>query len=190
MATSDVSIANRALQLLGSSGRIEALDEDHPNARTMTVAYASVRDALLRDYRWNFANKRASVAADATLTLWGNLNRYPFPNDYLRLSRDDESRLRLDWRVEGKFIVTQDKAPLNFKYTAQITDPTQFDSMFVEAFAHKLAIATCKEVTGSTANLADLKDSLKTIMASARQANAYETDAQAPLEDGWVLARL
>lgn len=190
MADSDVAIANRAIQILGSSERIESLTQDHPNARTMNAAYAAIRNALLRKYKWNFAVKRASVAADAAQTLWGKLNRFPFPNDCLRILRDDELGLRLDWKVEGKFIITADKAPLDFKYIAKITDPVQFDPLFDEVFAHHLAVATCKEITGSTANVEDARKGLKEALDSAKQANAYEEDAVEPLDDDWILARL
>ena len=38
MAVSEVSIANAALQKLGSPSRLESLTQDHPNARTMNAA--------------------------------------------------------------------------------------------------------------------------------------------------------
>src|SRR5262245_52196167 len=101
MAVSEVSIANLALQKQGASSKIEALDQDSANARSIATAYESVRNALLRRYQWSFAIKRASIAADATLTTWGELNRFPLPDDFARLIRDDETGVRTDWRIEG-----------------------------------------------------------------------------------------
>lgn len=190
MAISEVSIANRAIQILGSSERIEALDQDHPNARTISAAFEPIRNALIRRYKWGFAVKRVSLAADSTQTVWGGLNRFPFPNDFCRLLRDDESGIRLDWKVEGRFIITKDAAPLDVKYLAIVTDPGQFDPLFAEAFAHALAVATCEEITGSTSKLQDVRDGLKNAMNEARQANAYEEDAVESLESDWVNARL
>ena len=189
MATSEVVIANRALQILGSPNRIESLAQDHPNARTMNAAFVPVRNALIRKYKWNFAKKRGSVAADAVQTTWGTLNRYTLPADFARLIRNDETGMRLDWQIEGRFIVTKDAAPLEFKYIAIIEDPNEFDPLFDEAFAHELALATCKEVTGSNDNKADIRVDLRDALNAAKQNNAYEEDAEQPLEDDWLLAR-
>jgi hypothetical protein len=190
MALSEVSIANRAIQILGSSERIEAMDQDHPNARTMSAAFEPVRNALIRRYKWGFAIKRVSLAADATDTVWGGLNRYAFPNDLCRILRDDESGIRLDWKIEGRFIVTKDGAPLNVKYLAIITDPGQFDPSFAEALSHALAVATCEEITGSTSKLQDIREGFRMAMAEAKQMNAYEEDAVEALDDSWINARL
>lgn len=186
MAASNVSIANRALQILGTS-RIESLTQDHPNARTMNTAFEPVRDALMRRYRWNFTKTRASIAADASQTEWGNLNRYTLPADYARLIRDNETGLRVDWRVERGFIVTRDAAPLEFKYHAIVTDPALFDALFCELFSHELALKTCKEVTGNKAS-DDLHAQRKDALDTAKQGNAYEEDAVEGLEDDWLVA--
>jgi len=190
MAVSEVSIANAALQKLGSPTRLESLSQDHPNARTMNAAFARVRDTELRRYTWGFAIARASIAADGDQTEWGEHNRYSLPNDFLRLLRDDETGQQTDWRQEGLFVVSDDDSPLEIRYIAQITDPNSMDSLFREAFACKLAHDTCKEVTGST----DLKDSLKAdykeAIAEAKRVGAVEKPAEEFPEDSWVNARL
>lgn len=195
MAASNVAIANLALQKLGAS-RIESLTEDHPNARSMNAVFELVRDAELRRYTWNFAKRRASLAADASDTAWGNWNRYSLPNDFLCLIRDDESGYAPDWRIEsgaegeGAFIVTADAAPLDFPYIARITDPNQLDPLFIDAFACKLALQTCQEITQSVTKKADVKDEYDTAIAEARRVNAIEKPAQEFPEDEWLTARL
>src|SRR5688572_8210356 len=104
MATSKVKIANRALQKLGAK-RIESFDQDHKNARAMKAAYDLTRDAEIRRYAWSFAIKRESIAADGDDPTWGDWNRYSLPNDFIRLLRDDESGIRVDWRIEGLYIL-------------------------------------------------------------------------------------
>lgn len=185
MAASKVSIANRALQLLGAT-RITSLSQNHPNARSMNAAFEPVRDALLRRYVWRFSVKRASVAADATQTVWGALNRFALPADFARLIRDDETGVRTDWRIEGRFIVTSYAAPLQFKYASIVDDPAQYDPFFVELLAAELAGATCEEITGSTAKLQMIEARIREARSAARQADAFETDAQEPLADEWL----
>jgi len=52
--TTNVSIANRALQKLGAKS-IESLTQDSPNARSMNTAFVKIRDKLIRKYPWSFA---------------------------------------------------------------------------------------------------------------------------------------
>jgi len=191
MTVSNVSLANRALQILGVSQGIESLTQDHPNARSMSRVLEPRRRAMIRKYRWGFAIKRASVAADGDQTEWGELNRYTLPNDFLRLLRDsDMPDYRKDWKREGQYIISDEASPLEFRYLADITDPTQWDSLFFEALAHDMAHESCKEVTGSTSQKEAIKDDLATVLAEARQAGAFEEDPQEPLDDDYLLARL
>lgn len=186
-ANSDVGIANGALQALGSSG-ILAFDQNTPNARSVSQSYAMTRATLLRNYAWSFAIRRASVAALSTTTIdvgLGALFQYLLPNDYARLLRPIDQRV--DWQIEGRYIVTLDASPLKFRYVADITDPAQFDASFVDVFQIALALDICEEVTGSTAKKQGLRQDYKDSIREARFANAIERDADVPLQDDYVL---
>ncbi len=189
MATSKVAIANGALQRLGAK-RIESLTQDHPNARSMNVAFDRVIKAEIRRYGWNFAIHRASIAADGDDPVWGDWNRFSLPNDYIRLLRDDESGINVDWRIEGLFILSRDAAPLQFRYLRHIDDPNYYDSLFIEAAECKLAMVCCKEITGSHSNAAGVKIDYDDAIAEAKKSNAIEKEAQEFPEDEWLLARL
>lgn len=189
MAVSSVAIANRALQKLGAE-RIESLSQDDPNARSMNAAFGMVRDAELRRYVWSFAIKRESIAADAADTTWGSWNRYSLPNDFLRLIRDDETGQAPDWRIEGLFIVTADAAPLDIRYVARIDDPNFYDPLFVEAFASKLAVETCQEITQSNGKKEGAQRDYDFAINEAKRVGAIEKEAQEFPEDSWLNARL
>jgi hypothetical protein len=189
MATSNVSIANGALQRLGAK-RIESLTQDHPNARSVNAAFERVRDRLLRRYDWGFAIKRASIAADGTGPTWGDWSRYSLPNDYIRLIRDDESGRTTDWKIEGLHILSGDASPLEIRYVAQITDPNYFDATFIEAFECALALTICEEVTQSTSKKADIRADYDDAIAEAKKSGAIEKPAQDFPEDSWLDARL
>ncbi len=188
MATSDVKIVNLALQKLGAD-RIESLTEDSPNARSMNACYEAMRDAELRRYDWSFAIARKSVAKDPSGPVWGGWNRYSLPNDFLRLIRDDESGSFVDWKIEGIYILSKDAAPLQFRYIARISDPNFFDSLFVDAFACRLALQTCEEITGSTAKKQGVKEDYDDAIAEARRLGAIEKAALEAPEDPWLAAR-
>lgn len=189
---SKVSIANRALQLLGA-GTIESLDQDDPNARTMNRAYDPVRRALLREYVWNFSIGRASIAASSTKTEYEDLNRFLLPNDYLRLLRQEfsvpnDSR-RPDWQIEGSYIVTADASPLKIRYVKDEENPVAFDASFSELLAARLAMETNQEVTGSENINRRAERAESRALAFARQANAFENEGDIPFENEWIEAR-
>jgi hypothetical protein len=188
MATSKVAIANLALQKLGAA-RISALDQDDSNARSMNAAYALMRDAELRRYRWGFAIKRKSIAADGTDALWGDWKRYSLPNDFLFLILDDETGQATDWRIEGLYIVTADASPLQIRYIARIDDPVFYDALFIEAFACRLALQACEEITGSNSRKESIKADYDMAIAEARRLGAVEKPAQEFPEDSWISAR-
>lgn len=162
----------------------------------MNALFTLVRDAELRRYRWDFATRRTSLSADGSDPEWGDWNRFSVPNDYLALIRDDESGQAVDWRLEsgeegeGVFIVTADEAPLDIRYVARVEDPNVFDPLFVVAFASRLALEACEEVTGSTTKKAGIKVDYEDAINEARRAGAIEKPAQEFPEDEWVNARL
>lgn len=191
MATSNVAIAKRALQLLGAT-TISALDQNTKNAREMNTAFIPRRDALLRKYDWNFAIKRRALPALATQDIIQSYNQFELPNDYVRLLKDDETgdqtTKRKDWQIEGRVIITADAAPLNIRYLAQITDPQQFDPSFDELLAYDLALNTARAITGSSSIIKELQEGKKDALNDARQANAFENESRKPPEDDWLAA--
>jgi hypothetical protein len=190
MATSKVAIANLALQKLGVSRKLESLTQDHPNARTLNLAYVPMLRAELRRYDWTFAIKRDSIAADGDGTEWGDWNRYGKPNDFIRLLRDDESGVNVDWKIEGLYILSLTAAPLEIKYIAFIDDPNFYDDLFIEAFACRLALQCCEEITQSTSKIDSVQRQYSDAIAEAKRLGAIEKGAQDFPEDDWVMARL
>lgn len=189
MAQSKVALANTALQKLGAA-RIESLTQDKPNARSMAAAFNHVLRAEIRRYDWSFAIKRASIAADGDDPTWGDFNQYSLPNDFIRLLRDDETGQAVDWKIEGRFILSRDEAPLEIRYIAFVEDPTMWDASFDEAFACKLALQCCEEITQSTSKKGGIQADYDTEIAEAKRTGAIEKGSQEFPEDDWINARL
>jgi hypothetical protein len=189
VAVSKVAIANRALQKLGTK-RIESLNQDHPNARSINACFDILRDALLRQYRWSFAIKRDSIAADGDGPTWGDWDRFTLPNDFIALIRDDESGHAVDWKIEGLHILSADGAPLEIRYVARIEDTNYYDALFVEALASKIAFECCEEITGSTAKKDRAERDLENAINEAIRIGAIEKPAEEFPEDEWITARL
>lgn len=191
MATSDVAICNNAMQKLGAA-RITSLAEDSVEARECNACYEPQRDAELRKHPWNFAIKRVSLPADATAPAFGPANSFTLPSDFLRLLPVDPEEVinNEDWRIEGKKILTNDSAPLQVRYIYRVTDPNEFDPLFEEALASRIALQTCEKITHSNQKKAAAAEDYKMAIAAARRINAFENVAQEPPPDPWDTARL
>jgi hypothetical protein len=146
---SETTIANAALVLLGER-RISSINESHKTAKTLLERFPDVRDDVLRAHPWNFASVRVGLAKDAAAPVFQFDNAYTLPNNCLRLLEVDENKGVYRYTVEGRKILTDQGAPLNILYTAQITDVSLMDVMFRNAMAAALAADVAEVFTGST----------------------------------------
>lgn len=195
----DTDIANRALQKLGEA-RITLLTDNSKAARAMNAAFPIVRDNELRAHYWNFARARASLASDSAAPAFGFNLQYTLPADCLAVRIVGNMRQALGllnyrtgleqiYRIEGRKIVTDLTAPLAIEYTTRVTDYTLWDAAATEAFATKLALETCEELTQSDAKKESLRRDYKRAIREAVIANAIELPPQGLADDAFVLAR-
>lgn len=186
-----VDIANRALQKLGAE-RITSLTQDTENARAVNACYEIVRDAELRSHPWNFAIKRAQLAEDAIGPAFGFDAQFTLPSDFLRLMPPDENANYndLDWQIEGKKILTNDSGPLNIRYIYRVTDTAEYDSLFIEMFACKLAAELCEQLTQSNSKAQMVRDDYIRATREAKRLNAFENKPSEQQTDTWITGRL
>lgn len=194
MAASVVAICNQALALLGAD-RITDLGDDSQPARLCSVFYEPARDAVLRAYPWNFAIRRAALAALTSTPAWGHDLEYqlpegPTPEHCLRVLdvylADERNE---PWRVEGRKILTSLTAPLYISYVARITDPAQYDPLFVKALAARLAVELAYPITASSSML-DLVSRLYTqALNEARVTDAQESSPETVSATDWLDVR-
>ncbi len=200
MAVSDVAIANLALSRVGDA-RIASFEDNTVEARAIKAVYELTRDSEIYRHRWNFSARRESLAALSTTPVFGYAYAYQLPADCLRIHYVGEyypglslSNLnaspRLDYRIEGRKILTDQAAPIMLLYGARITDPTQFDQAFVDALAYRLAMDVCQELTGSASKGEALKASYREAISEARRLDAIQDPPEAIADDTWLLARL
>jgi hypothetical protein len=190
MADTPVDICNRALQKVGASP-IVSLNESSTSARACKAVYDSSRKALLRDHLWNFAKRRAILAADVTPPAFGKENSFQLPADYLIFAPPDPemNSMERDWVVEGRKLLTNDSGPLYLPYISDVTDASLFDPLFSEALECKIAIQIAPKLTESNAKKADLKDDFNKAIARAKNRNAIEKVPVESAEDSWVTVR-
>lgn len=184
--TSQVEIANRALDLLGAQS-IVALTEDSENARAINRCYNVILRSLLRKYIWNCAKKRAVLSPLTAVPAFGYLYQFQLPSDCLRPIFPNDVT---DWSIEkGRVLLTNDGNILNLLYIAMLDDPNDMDACLVEVLAGEIAVKNCEKLTQSRGKRQEAKDELKTAWADARKANAFETIPNQQDFSSWVDAR-
>lgn len=171
MATSIVEICNAALSLIGEKQITNAtLSDDTEAERQCSLVYPIIRDKLLRAHPWNFAESRSQLAALTETPDFEFSYYYQLPSDCLRVLRlydtDD------NYRVEANRRIATDVTPCQLIYTAQVTDPAQFDPGFTHAVIYHLA-----------AHLAMVLSDNRSLAAELRQAADAETK-MAKAQDG------
>lgn len=198
--TSQISICNRALQIVGYQP-ISSLQDGSRGARAMNRAYQPVLLSILRDNFWSFAIKRASLAASAIPPTFGPANSYPLPPDFLDLAPPDQTYGVAfggfisgppninDYQIENGAIVSNQVAPINIRYVSSAVTEAQFDPSFAEAFSCLLAVETCEELTQSNTKLAQIGKMFDEAMEIAKKRNAFESRPSMPPIDPWISQR-
>ena len=197
---SDVDIGNMALTLLGQQPILQ-LTDNVKAARSLNRIYAMVRDNELRAHIWNFATTRTKLPALSTIPAFGYNLAYQLPPDclqviqvgdaapggmlWLGITQSDAS----DYKIEGRTIVTNWTAPLSVRYIARVTDPTLFDSCFVNAFACRLAMRLCEDMTAISGKRQLAQNEYKEAIVTALRANAIELPPDPLPDNSWLLSR-
>lgn len=189
---SKTEIGNRALSKLGE-GRVSNIDTDNIKAaKVIRFMWDIIRDALLAEYPWSFALTRTQLPSDADAPAWGYNNKYTLPPDYLALVEikgNPDYRLESDAASGGIRILTNESAPLYILYIRRVTNTGEFDPLFVEAFATRLAFEGCEEITQSNTKKQLLAEEYQTSIKRAYANNAIQSPPQQLQTDQWVLAR-
>lgn len=175
--SSPVEICNLALGHLGEA-RITSLDEDSVSSRACVLYYETTRDELLRSHRWNFAQDRQTLSRDATAPVFGWSYKFPLPANSLRVLEVNGSEVG-DWVtdefiIEGRAILTNAET-VNLVFIYQNLNVSEYDALFVQVLAVKLAIALTEKIRGTTGKTEQLTTLYERVAAPlARRVDANE----------------
>ena len=185
MAVSEVIICNLALRKLGAR-LIESLRGSSQEAVTCNLFYEEVRDAVLREYPWNFAAARCRLAKLAEQPSFGFSFQYQLPADCLYLRQLESSAD--EFVVEGgKLLCNHDG--VSAIYTRKVTNSALFDSSFVMALSSRLAAEIADDITGSSSKAKDMWTLYLNAMRDARLVDSAEGRKGETLNDPWLEAR-
>lgn len=142
MPTSEVSLCNRALQMIGA-GRIQSLtDAGSAAARACNSLYAEIRDEVMAAHEWQFAKARKVLAQLSEGPEFGYDYAYQLPSDCLRpLRLNNEIVLgkEVEWESEGDQLFCDLESDVQLHYIKRITDPTKFSAMFKSSFCTRFS---------------------------------------------------
>lgn len=197
---SNIDIANRALTKIGAN-RIISLGDDNKEGREVNSMFSIVRDAELRAHSWRFSIKRAQLAALSTAPEFGYAYQYRPPADCLKILEvgdfypgadlsDYVGSDNSEYAYENGVILTDYTAPLKLRYVARIEDPSLFDSLFVEAFACRLAMELAEPITQSSTKRQLAQSEYDMAVKAAVQASSIEKPPTKVADDTFILARL
>lgn len=194
----DTSICNSALIKLGAE-RINSLSEDNKRARTCAEQYPKVRDALLRMHPWNFAVSRINLALISGYTPAYEFEKaFQLPLDCLRVLDTSLNYMpqigEVKWAIEtdansGNKVLVTNESTVAIKYIRRVAE-TQFDVLFAEVLALKLAYDMAYAITQSTTVTQLLFQEFKDKLSEARSFDAQEGSVPQVEANDWFLGRL
>jgi hypothetical protein len=188
------SICNLALAHLGQTKYLSNIDTDTSVvADVLREFYDLTLKEVIRDFKWPFCVRRASLAligADPNAE-WGYAYRYPSDCEsvdrVLSGVRNDTRQSRISYKIEaddaGKIIYC-DQVDAEIEYSVVPDDPEQFPPDFALALSFKLATYVAPAITaGDPFKLGDramsfYRYTITNAMANSKREEQVDEDPQ------------
>jgi hypothetical protein len=181
--TSPTDIGNLSLDLL-TAGTVQNIETPTSvNESVLQRWYDVTRRKLLREHPWNFATKRAILAASSDVPAFGYSSQYPLPTDFVRLNSivdaDGYPISNEQYEMEsGAILYGAESGQLKIKYVYDITDVSRFDALFVDLFAIDLALAVAFKITASNTDVQRLNELRKVRASMSKSIDGQERPPQ------------
>lgn len=168
----DVQIINLGLNKIGSA-HIRRIDPPQTSMEKHCASgYVHWKNSELTKRRWVFATETeyvlAKVADPETLRRDDGRNyKYSMPNDCMRLIRTKHD----EWLQNRKFVYSC-RDGLKVSYIAR-ADESEFDPLFIDVLAARIAVETCEYDTQSNTKKADARSMYVEAVTEAGRSNAF-----------------
>ena len=173
MPSTDVQIINNGLSKIAGNRISQISPPQTALERFMAVGYPKWKRYEIAKRRWNFALEpqyRFTLSEELT---HGNFKyRFRLPAECLRPLRDDSS----DWKQYGRYL--HSNYPQLSVDLLMNRDEEDFDVLFEEVLACKVAYESCEFVTQSNSKKATALQEYKDAVVEAAKANAFVTGAE------------
>ena len=193
-----LQIVNSVLTKLGEEEQLDDPDADTRACRAIRANWDSIRDQVLRAHTWNFAIDPAGaiLTEDATYTpaartLSDYGARYLKPADFIRL---DLQRVRPmsdrdELRIGDRYIYAWRGGDLMLSYVRRVEAVGEWDPMFAEAFACRMAAEVGPRITGDRGTRAAMMTDYRIALAEAKAVDGRENPPEELEDTAWVTAR-
>jgi hypothetical protein len=177
--TTETDIANMALALMDEAP-ITSLEDNNKAARLAKLHYETCREAELMLHSWQFAIRTEEITGtDIDSENYSGLHwEYDTPADMLRLlplTYDNElSGIPISWEQRDGKLYSDQSSPRSIRYIANLTDPDDWNSLFIEALAAAIAIKVAYALTHKTSMVEIAQRAYDRALARAHHANAVE----------------
>jgi len=147
---SDIQICNVALSRVAHTQPIVSFTEKSKAAELCAVFYTTLRDLVLADFPWPFAESIVNLAdIGSPAPGWAYRYRYPAnclkvreiiqPGQRRSLTADLQPPFKIGYDAGGRVIHT-DQPEAGVRFTFRVEDSTFFDPLFADALAWRLAM--------------------------------------------------
>lgn len=128
-------------------------------------------------------------------------NIFMLPNGFLKTTRQDPKAGMIsflgapsglapnDYIIEGAFLTSSRPDPFVFRFIANVTWVGDFDAMFCEGLAARIALSVCEILTQSGSKLQLIGAAYKEFMSEARINNAIDNGPVEDDVDEWIVLR-
>lgn len=198
MITTTTEVCNLALARLGARRIANYESDTSTEAKACRLHFDQVRDGLLRRHQWDFAttSKALSQLEDAPLSEYAVAWQLPADCErIIRISSGDAMAPVKAFARRGRHLLTEDLASCELVYVSNAVEIADWDSLFIEAVALKLAARIAGDVTQNPTLAAECNSELEAMAlptaqtADAREANSGEGFGLEELMAGSALYR-
>jgi len=181
MATTITDVCNMTLARIGAKRIADYTDATDTKVETIycRLFYEKTRDALMRSHLWRFAKARVALVDTGTTPDFEWDYMFLLPADFLRLvsvfdDSDTPDGKPLDsYELEGSMLLIN-SSTCNLRYIKQVTDPDDWDPLFLDVFTLYFAKKLVLPLSQSIELKADLEKELYPLLRQVRAMDREE----------------
>ncbi len=189
-------IVNKALALLGSTSRVNSIEDSGSVAGHARAVWTMAWRELLADHPWNFALKRAVLNEAGEAPAFGYDRSFNLPADCARwLAPSIDEDIYFEAVLEGRQLLTNAEAPLPIRYISydQAEAVDKWPPHFVSAMAARLAQEMAEAISQSESVDSKAMERADDLIRRAKRIDGYESGqrgrASVTVRSRWAGAR-
>lgn len=189
MAVTKTDICNITLDLIRKDDTDDITTDTRPIAKQIVRNYDFVLRRCLRRSPWPWAIKRVPLSTSLPAPVNEFTKGYDLPTDYLKFVElfPRDTRYKIE---RGRILSDESSLTLRYVTNEALTDPTVMDPMFIDYFAHELALRVVNKASDSSDLKASLKEDRDEAFRIAAAIFSQEEREDALPESPWISERI